>query len=226
MTLLYLISNPPAYRRLLAELDGAIEDGSVSSPITDAEARALPYLQAVIREGLRVFPPVAAAPFYKVVPEGGDEIDGYQVPAGTNLSTHAAIYAICRSKEFWGDDADMFRPERWLEVDADRQQAMIQSEELVFSHGQFQCMGKGIAFMELNKVLPEVRAYASSRFRVTGRAKDRWLTDLMQLLRRYEFAAVNPTQPVKLFSAAVWIAHDLWVQVTRREEAIARDGAR
>ena len=48
----------------------------------------------------------------------------------------------------------------------------------------------------------------------------------MQLLRRYEFAAVNPTQPVKLFSAAVWIAHDLWVKVTRREEAVARDGTR
>ena len=150
----------------------------MSSPITDAEARALPYLQAVIREGLRVFPPVAAAPFYKVVPEGGEEVDGYQVPAGTNLSTHAAIYAICRSKEFWGDDADMFRPERWLKVDAERQQAMIQTEELVFSHGQFQCMGKGIAFMELNKVLPEACVYASSHSRGTSRAENRWLTVL------------------------------------------------
>ncbi len=156
MTLLYLIGNPPAYRRLLAELDGAIDEGRVSSPVTDTEARALPYLQAVIREGLRVFPPVAAAPFYKVVPEGGHTIDGYFVPGGTNLSSHAAIYAMCRSKAFWGDDADMFRPERWLEVGEERRQAMIQMEELVFSHGQFQCMGKGIAFMELNKVLPEV----------------------------------------------------------------------
>ncbi len=158
MTLLYLISNPAAYRQLLAELDEAIAQALVSPPIKDAEALALPYLQAFIREGLRVFPPVAAAPFYKVVPDGGDTLDGYYVPGGTNLSTHAAIYAMCRSKSFWGDDADMFRPERWLEVDEERMQTMIHMEELVFSHGQFQCMGKGVAFMELNKLLPEVCA--------------------------------------------------------------------
>ncbi len=39
----------------------------------------------------------------------------------------------------------------------------------------------------------------------------------LQLLRRYDFALVDPTQPVKLFSAAVWLAHDLWVKITRRD---------
>jgi cytochrome P450 len=53
-TFLCLITNPRVLSKPRAETAAA----SVSVPITDGEARKLPYLQAVIKEGLRIWPPV------------------------------------------------------------------------------------------------------------------------------------------------------------------------
>src|SRR5688572_11168007 len=55
MALLYILSTPRAYNKLMNELTGAAEAGLASTPIRDAEAKKLPYLQAVIREGMRIF---------------------------------------------------------------------------------------------------------------------------------------------------------------------------
>lgn len=56
MTMLYIASNPLVYRRLQAEVDATdtFEDGVIA----DAVARQLPYLNAVIWEGLRKTPPL------------------------------------------------------------------------------------------------------------------------------------------------------------------------
>lgn len=48
ITLFNIISSPPVYARLKAEIASAIRDGRASSPITNAEARELPYLQVGI----------------------------------------------------------------------------------------------------------------------------------------------------------------------------------
>ena len=45
ITIFYIISTPRVYQRLKQEIAEAIRDGKVSSPITMAEAKALPYLQ-------------------------------------------------------------------------------------------------------------------------------------------------------------------------------------
>lgn len=42
----------------MERLLGDVADASISKPITDAEARKIPYLQAIIKEGLRLNPPV------------------------------------------------------------------------------------------------------------------------------------------------------------------------
>lgn len=70
--------------RLKAEIDEAVDSGSLSSPVQDHEARALPYLQACIKEGLRMFPPIAG-PLDKEVPPGGDMFNGVFLPGGTNI---------------------------------------------------------------------------------------------------------------------------------------------
>lgn len=49
ITLFNIISSPSAYARLKAEIASAIRDGRASSPITNAEARELPYLQVLIK---------------------------------------------------------------------------------------------------------------------------------------------------------------------------------
>lgn len=70
--------------RLRAEIDAAAEKGRISSPIQDVEARTLPYLQACIKEGLRLFPPVTGL-MPKVVPPEGDTFNGVFIPGGTEI---------------------------------------------------------------------------------------------------------------------------------------------
>lgn len=153
MTLLLLINNPPVLRRLVAEIDAGIAAGKISSPITNAEALAMPYLQAVIREGLRLFPPGTGAA-YKQVPKGGDTIHGYYLPEGTQVGQN--LWGITHSKNVFGEDADQFRPERWLTANADKRRIMTDTTEMVFGYGKYLCLGKQMALVELNKIFVEV----------------------------------------------------------------------
>ena len=153
MTMLCLISTPAAYATLQREIDEAVKNGRISATISNSEAKALPYLQAVIKEGIRVYPPVPGLGS-KQVPKGGDIICGYYVPEGTQIGHNTP--GMMRSKNIWGEDAEIFRPERWLEADETKLKLMNSVVELNFGSGKYQCMGKTIAFMELNKIFVEV----------------------------------------------------------------------
>lgn len=155
-TMLYLMSSPQAYRRLAGEIRTAAGPAGrgLSSPITDGEARGLPYLQAVIKEGLRVFPPVTGL-MPTVVPLGGDVIRGIPVPEGTEIGWSA--FGVQHNKAVYGMDAETFRPERWLEVKDEAQlRNMVSTWELVFKYGKWQCLGRSVALLELNKIFVEV----------------------------------------------------------------------
>ncbi|KAH8887296.1 benzoate 4-monooxygenase cytochrome P450 [Thozetella sp. PMI_491] len=189
MTLLYVINTPTVYNRLRAELDAAAAAGAPSSPLKDAEAKRHPYLQAMLREGLRVFPG-AASFFFKQVPIGGDTICGHYLPAGTQVGTN--VLGILRSKKYWGEDADVFRPERWLGVSEARLEEMNFIFEVQFGFGRYKCLGRPLAFLELTKTLPE-------------------------LLRRFDFAVVNPPPPVKITNAGFFAMEGMWLRVTKRQ---------
>ncbi|KAM7219647.1 Cytochrome P450 [Rhypophila decipiens] len=194
MTFLALLTNPRVYMALQSEINNATK---LSSPITATESRQLPYLQAVIRESLRFYPPVAAGVFYKDVPAEGDVLCGkYFLPGGTKVSTIAGLTALLRDKRVFGEDAECFWPERWIEAEKSRDggeklRQMSKSLDLCFGAGQFACSGKGIALMSAGKVIPE-------------------------LLRRYDFSILNPAEPMKLRGAVAWLAHDFWVRVEKR----------
>ena len=83
-TILFVITTPRVLWRLTAEIDEAVNDGSISSPIKDSEGRALPYLQACIKESLRFFPPVTGM-FDMMVPPEGDTCNGVFLPGGTEI---------------------------------------------------------------------------------------------------------------------------------------------
>ena len=157
-TMLYLMSHPRIYRKLQAEIDAAVKAGKTSSPVIKAsEAAELPYLQAVIKEGMRIWPAVTGM-LPKVVPPEGDtvEIDGKQVylPGGTNVGYCA--WGIHHNKDVFGEDADVFRPERWLEARGENLARMAKTAELIWGWGKYQCLGRPIATIELNKVFFEV----------------------------------------------------------------------
>lgn len=160
--LLYLSTTPTVLNRLRAEFTThhlLATTGTKKTPNTEIistdQLESLPYLSACIKEGLRLHPP-ATGYLEKQAPEGGDDLpDGRHIPEGTGLAYNA--WGIMRSRTVFGDDADLFRPERWLESDFEKQRAMNRSWELGFSSGKWRCLGKDIALMEINKVVAEVR---------------------------------------------------------------------
>ncbi|KAK2041374.1 cytochrome P450 [Colletotrichum somersetense] len=169
--MLYLLTHPRVYVKLQAEIDafvggaggeggsnGAAEAARPSGVVSDADARKLPYLQAVIKEGMRVHPPVTNMD-PKRVPDGGDTVvvDGRPVflPGGTNIS--CAAWPLHLDKRIFGEDAELFRPERWLlETDEKRLMSMHRVHELVFGYGKYQCLGRPIAMMEIGKTVFEL----------------------------------------------------------------------
>lgn len=153
--LVHTMSTPAVYSQLKAEIATAVRSGAASSPvIKNEEAVRLPVLQAVIYEGLRMRPPLLGL-LPKVVPAGGDTLAGHHVPAGTAVCVNAS--SLLRSEALFGPDTDVFRPGRFLDLqDPEARAAMQRNVELAFGSGQWQCVGKTIAFMELHKVVFEV----------------------------------------------------------------------
>ena len=88
------------------------------------------------REGLRLWPPSNGL-MQKDVPIGGITLHGHFLPAGTHMAQN--MYGIGRLKSIWGEDADLFRPERWLgdDIPADRLREMQSVLDLVFGYGKF-----------------------------------------------------------------------------------------
>jgi cytochrome P450 len=160
-TLLHTITNTRIYSTLQTEIDKAVKTEKISSPvIKDTEWRHLVYLQAVIKEGLRFWPPVTGL-MTKFSPPSGDEfeVDGEKVfiPGGTNIGW--ASNGIHRNRAAFGEDVNLFRPERWLEDgdgDGERLEKMRRVVDLNFGYGKYYCLGRLIALSELHKTIFEV----------------------------------------------------------------------
>lgn len=95
--LYHLLKNPKTMRKLREELDNAAKDGRISDPITFKEAQDLPYLQAVVKEGLRIHPATGFT-MPRIVPSGGREIMGRYFPGGVCDTLHTPEYFadLCR----------------------------------------------------------------------------------------------------------------------------------
>lgn len=96
--------------------------------------------------------PPATNLFARVAPKGGKIIDGHFVPEGAEITSHA--YAMQRNKELYGEDAEKFKPERWME--SEKRNHELEAAQFTFGVGPRVCLGKDIAIMELYKLLPEV----------------------------------------------------------------------
>lgn len=206
-TLFAIISNSRVYRKLLLEIDTAISQKLVSSPIRDSEARQLPYLQACILEGLRLNAPVSQLR-ERMVPPEGDVINGHRVPGGTYVGFNTRGTQL---DEVYGDDPEAFRPERWLVQDRERLQAMHRTHELIFGHGGSKCLGIRIAAMQLNKIFFEV----SSSFLLVVISCADYLGS--QILRTYDITIASPISPWESICYGSFFQKNFKVRITRRE---------
>jgi len=86
-TVIYgLIQNPLAKAKLFKEIDEFDRAGKISNPVTFKEGQDMPYLQAVIKEALRIHPATGQM-LSRVVPPAGINLGGYKFPAGVRIST-------------------------------------------------------------------------------------------------------------------------------------------
>lgn len=142
----YLAKAPEAYHKLIAELDAA----QLSLPAQWKDIKFLPYLDAVLREAVRLCPSIAMV-FERVVPTSGFTLpDGRFIPAGTKIGINPAV--TNRNKEIFGEDADDFNPDRWLTEDKDSLKRMRDTGDFTFGAGSRVCMGRYFAQLELYKL--------------------------------------------------------------------------
>lgn len=158
-SLLYIMTNPRIYTKLQKEVDSAVQSGQVGEGIIPiSESKQLPYLQAVIREGLRMWPP-AVNIFSRDTPPGGETVtvngESIFLPGGVSIGYSG--HGIHHSQEIYGTDAKVFRPERWLNTEPEKLATMVRTSELVFGYGRFKCLGQPVAHLELGKTIFEVR---------------------------------------------------------------------
>ncbi|TVY85498.1 Pisatin demethylase [Lachnellula suecica] len=128
--------------------------------LTEANDRPLdqlPYLDAVIKEGLRCFPVIPMSQ-PRCVPAGGREIDGYFIPGGTVVSCQA--WSVHRLNEAIYPNANDFVPERWLEPQASSDMNKV---FFAFGAGGRGCTGRHLAMAEMRALLKGVY----SRFRTS-----------------------------------------------------------
>lgn len=95
----------------------------------------LPYLDAIVREGLRCFPPIPMS-FPRYVPTNGRTISGFWVPGGTIVS--AQPYTLHKNESAFPKPLE-FVPERWLS-----EKGVSEREEMYFpfSRGSRGCLGR------------------------------------------------------------------------------------
>lgn len=102
-----------------------------------ADMKSLPYVSAIIKEGLRWRPTVPLIPQHHLTQDL--EFEGYRFPTGTDFVINAL--ALCNDCE----DATIFKPERWL----DGKEDIITQGLWQFGGGRRICVGHKVAQQEL-----------------------------------------------------------------------------
>lgn len=135
--------NPQARARLLAELATALAGRAPAL----ADLARLPYLEAVVKESLRLYPPAWVVGRRATA---DDEARGLRLPAGAIALT--SQWVVHRLARFW-PRPDEFVPERWL---ADGGQRIEPFSYFPFGGGPRTCIGMPFALQELHLILASV----------------------------------------------------------------------
>ncbi|EEC74872.1 hypothetical protein OsI_10764 [Oryza sativa Indica Group] len=100
-----LLQNPESMRKIKEEITNVI---GTNAQIQESDIARLPYLQAVVKETLRLR---AVAPLVPRRAEATIEVQGFTIPKGTNVILN--LWAINRDARAW-NDPDKFMPERFI----------------------------------------------------------------------------------------------------------------
>ncbi|GJJ74892.1 hypothetical protein EMPS_07250 [Entomortierella parvispora] len=149
-----LMANPRVMKNLVQEIDSVLQ-GTEENISYETLMNSMPYAKAVLHETLRLNPPVP-----KNVRQA---LDNDTLPDGTQVNKGDFIgysnWCMGRNKSVWGQDADLFVPERWLVPDptADptssaarfgKFRAESQFKFISFNAGPRLCLGQTFAILE------------------------------------------------------------------------------
>ncbi|KAK0461023.1 cytochrome P450 [Desarmillaria tabescens] len=164
--LLELARHPDVQDRLRNEIR-AVEHAIHSrgdSEFTSKDFESMTYTIAVMKEAMRLHPALYhnyrraahddVLPLSKPILTTSDElIDKLPVPKG--MKVFASIAGYNRNKDLWGNDADVFNPERWLQPEKHRKgpSVGVYGNLLTFAGGVRTCVGWRFAIYEVQALL-------------------------------------------------------------------------
>ena len=141
----YLLSQyAEAREKLQADLQTVLQ----GRPPTVEDVARMPYLEWVINESMRVYPPAWSQGRRAI---GDFDLGGYHYPAGTMFAI--SQWVTHRLPEFWGEDAEVFRPDRWDPVNG---QKIRQWSYFPFGAGPRMCIGMPFAQLEAKLLLATI----------------------------------------------------------------------
>lgn len=153
-TLMCLADHPDVAAKLRREVD-AVSDGQ---RVTVEDVSRLEYVEAVIKESMRLYPP-AYILFRSVLED--TRMDGYLVPEGAVLSI--PITAIHTDPRYW-DRPETFDPDRWMdgggggggEANGEGGGDRPEYAYLPFGGGPRHCIGMRFAMLEMKLIVPTI----------------------------------------------------------------------
>jgi cytochrome P450 len=129
----YVLANTTIHQRLVKELKAAFPDRKTNLDFRTLEK--LPYLTAVIKEGLRLsFSPPGRLP--RVIETPDAVFNGYRVPKGTTVGM--SLWMMHRNPEIY-PEPEKFIPDRW--IDPEKSKKLENKYFVPFSRGSRQCIG-------------------------------------------------------------------------------------
>ena len=140
---MWLMRTPRVYKKLAEEIRGRFD---TAENMKFLDLQELPYMNACIEEGLRIFPSIPTG-LTRTVPKDGDTVAGEFLPGGTTVSVYA--WAATHSPDNFVNPNE-FIPERWLsdEYASDKREA-----SQPFSLGPRGCIGRHLSYLELRLIL-------------------------------------------------------------------------
>lgn len=141
-----LLKNPSVLEKAQAEVDAIVGKERI---LKESDIANLPYLQAIVKETLRLYPPAAL-----LIPHAAREdciIGGYHVSRGTRLVVNA--WMIQRDPRLWSDPEKFF-PERFIDGSMDIKGQSF--EVLPFGSGRRMCPGTLFALQVLHLTLAQM----------------------------------------------------------------------
>ena len=136
----------------LAKLEDELATAPLSQPPTFTELNKLPYLDACIKESMRL-QTIIGDMLERVVGSSGAEIAGSWVPGRTVVTVSSHV--VNRDESIWGSNTERYNPDRWTEADEVQRRRMERSL-IAFGAGKRICLGQHIAWLEMKKLIPRL----------------------------------------------------------------------